>query len=103
MFQDVIQDVIDMNDNTAYLIEKLDAEENNLALHVQLCEQRYHQLLSKFDHVDERFEKLEQHIIDIKDSLKSNDAVKYKMYLSWAGAAITALIAVVVALIKLHQ
>ena len=78
------------------------AEADNLALHVQLCEQRYLQLISKFDSVDNRFEKIESVLIEIKDSLKSNDAVKYKMYLSWAGAAITALIAVIVALIKLH-
>lgn len=78
------------------------AEADNLALHVQLCEQRYLQLISKFDQVDQRFEKIEDVLIEIKDSLKSNDAVKYKMYLSWAGAAITALIAVIVALVKLH-
>lgn len=77
------------------------AEADNLALHVQLCEQRYLQLIHKFDMVDQRFNKIESALMDIKDSLKSNDAVKYKMYLSWAGAVITGLIAVIAALIKL--
>lgn len=81
-----------MNDNTAYLIEKLDAEENNLALHVQLCEQRYHQLLNRLDNVDGRLTRLESHIVDIKDALKSNDTTKYKTYLGWAGIAITVIV-----------
>jgi len=78
-----------VNDNTAYLIEKIDAEENNLALHVQLCEQRYHQLLSKFDHVDERFQKIETVLLEIKDRLTNDNSSKYKTYLGWAGAVIT--------------
>jgi len=78
------------------------AEADNLALHVQLCEQRYLQLISKFDSVDQRFEKLETVLLEIKDHLGNNSANRYKTYLSWAGAAITALIAVIVALVKLH-
>jgi hypothetical protein len=78
------------------------AEADNLALHVQLCEQRYLQLISKFDSVDQRFEKLETVLLEIKDYLGNNSANRYKTYLSWAGAAITALIAVIVALVKLH-
>jgi hypothetical protein len=77
------------------------AEADNLALHVQLCEQRYLQLIHKFDQVDQRFEKIETVLLEIKDHLGNNNANQYKTYLAWSGAAITGLIAVIAALVKL--
>lgn len=88
-----------ISDNAAYLIEKVDAEENNLALHVQLCEQRYHQLLKKFDHVDQRFEKIETVLLEIKDRLVNDDSDKYKTYLKWAGIVISLVVTASVTII----
>ena len=83
-----------MTDNT--IIETVLAESDNLALHVQLCEQRYLQLLNKFDSVDHRFERLETMLMEIKESIGDSRIEVYKKYLSWAGIAITALLGVVV-------
>jgi len=74
------------------IIDTVTGEENSLELHVRLCEQRYKQLIGKFDTVEQRLDRLESHIVDIKDSLKGTDTTKYKTYLGWAGIAITAII-----------
>lgn len=74
------------------LILAIEEEETNLELHVKLCEQRYRQLTTKLDHVDTRLERLESHIVDIKDAIKNTDNSKYKTYLVWAGAAISLLV-----------
>ena len=97
LIMDVV--VIVMIDNQ--VLGSVAAEADNLALHVQLCEQRYLQLISKFDSVDQRFEKLETVLCEIKDHLGNNDANRYKTYLAWSGAAITGLIGIIVAMVKL--
>ena len=79
---------------TNEIINTLPGESDNLALHVQLCEQRYIQLLNKFDAVDTRFGRIELMLIDIKQSLSGEEVAKYRNYLSWAGVVITALIGV---------
>ena len=82
-----------MTDNT--IIETVLAESDNLALHVQLCEQRYLQLLNKFDSVDNRLERLETMLMEIKESIGDSRIEVYKKYLSWTGIAITALLGIV--------
>jgi uncharacterized protein YqiB (DUF1249 family) len=77
------------------VIETIAGESDNLALHVQLCEQRYIQLLNKLDNVDKKFDSLETMLKEIKTSLTSEETAKYKTYLTWAGVVITALIGVV--------
>ena len=74
------------------LILAIEEEETNLELHVKLCEQRYRQLTTKLDQVDLRLDRLEIHIVEIKDSLKNTDSTKYKTYLAWAGIAISLLV-----------
>jgi len=73
------------------IIETLPGESDNLALHVQLCEQRYLQLINKFDQVDNRLDKIESVLIEIKTSLQTTNTEVYKKYLAWAGVVITAL------------
>jgi len=77
------------------VIETMDGEAENLALHVQLCEQRYLQLISKFDDVDKKFDKIEIILNEIKGNLTSEETTKYKTYLTWSGVVIAALIGVV--------
>lgn len=84
------------------LIEKISGESSNLELHVDLCQQRYTQLIEKFDVVDGRLDKIETILVEIKSGLKSEEAQKYRMYLTWAGTAITLLVGVIAALLKLH-
>lgn len=81
------------------LIETMDAESDNLALHVQLCEQRYIQLIGKFDDVDKKFDKIEIILNEIKSNLSNEESEKLKRYLTWAGVLITALIGGVVHLL----
>jgi peptidoglycan hydrolase CwlO-like protein len=91
------------NDNAAYIIEKIEGEETDLSLHVKLCEQRYNQLLSKFDSVDEKFKKIEvkfdtveAHILEVKEKIASIGSTTDRMYLKWAGFIIVTLLGIVI-------
>jgi predicted nucleic acid-binding Zn-ribbon protein len=44
-------------------------EKKNLEAHVELCAERYTALENKLNNLDNRMTKLEQHIVDIKDSI----------------------------------
>ena len=81
------------------IIETVSGEEDSLELHVRLCEQRYKQLITKFDTVEHRLDRLETHIVDIKDAIKGTDTTKYKTYLGWAGTIIGVLLTLVIGLI----
>ena len=87
------------------VIASLPAESENLAIHVQLCEQRYLQLLNKFDQVDIKFDKIEVMLVDIKQQIKQDESDNTRLYLKWAGAIITVLattlIGIVVHMLKL--
>jgi archaellum component FlaC len=44
-------------------------EKKSLEAHVELCAERYSNLENKLNNLDGRMDKLEEHIVDIKDSL----------------------------------
>jgi len=46
-----------------------DIEKKSLEAHVELCAERYSNLETKLTNLDGRMDKLEGHIVDIKDSL----------------------------------
>ena len=46
-----------------------DIEKKSLEAHVELCAERYSNLETKLTNLDDRMDKLEGHIVDIKDSL----------------------------------
>lgn len=73
------------------VIETVEEESTNLALHTKLCAQRYNQIINKFDKVDGRLNKIEEMLAEIKTSITNEEATKYKTYLAWAGVIITAL------------
>ena len=77
----------------------LEEEGSNLDLHVKLCALRYNQLLIKFDHVDNRLDKIETHIFEIKDSVSQIGKNTTLTYLKWAGVVIGLLSTTVIALI----
>lgn len=81
------------------IIETLDGEATNLALHVQLCEQRYLQLISKFDSVDQNLRDIHNIITDIRSRLDTENTTKLRTYLTWAGVSITALMGAVLHLV----
>jgi hypothetical protein len=81
------------------VIASLPQESTDLSLHVQLCEQRYIQLITKLDHVDARFEKIEVMLIEIKDSVKGVEQKNTSRYLKWAGAVIGVLSTTLIGLV----
>jgi hypothetical protein len=81
------------------VIASLPAESENLAIHVQLCEQRYLQLLNKFDQVDTKFEKIETMLVDIKTVIKQDEKENTSLYLKWAGALIGVLSTTLIGLV----
>jgi hypothetical protein len=89
--------MIRMND--VGLIETLPNEANDLALHVQLCEQRYVQIISKLDHVDERLNKIETALADIKETIGNKETATYEKYIKWGGAIIFVLTTTLVGLV----
>lgn len=73
------------------VIESVEAEETDLKLHVDLCAQRYHQLIKKFDDVDQRLDSIIQTCETIKTELVNMKQNTSNTYLKWAGALILAL------------
>jgi hypothetical protein len=77
------------------VIETMQEEGSNLVLHVQLCEQRYLQLLHKFDQVDASLIKINDALLSIQSKLETEQISKLKTYLSWAGVLIVTLLGTV--------
>ena len=73
------------------IIEVVDGEDQDLALHTKLCSLRYQQLLSKFDQVDQRLDALTELCADIKDSIVTIRSSTQSTYLKWAGFIIVLL------------
>ena len=73
------------------VIESVEAEEKDLKLHVDLCAQRYHQLIKKFDDVDQRLDSLITTCEIIKTELTAMKQNTSNTYLKWAGALIMVL------------
>ena len=81
------------------VIENLEAERKDLSLHVDLCAQRYTQLIIKFDEVDRRLDQLAILCSEIKDSINNVKANTQSIYLKWAGFMIITLSGIVGGLI----
>lgn len=81
------------------VIETMTEEGSNLALHVQLCEQRYLQLLHKFDQVDASLDKINATLVVIQSKLETEQSTRLRTYLSWAGVVIVSLLGAVVHLV----
>jgi len=77
------------------IILPLEEEATNLELHTKLCAQRYQQLINKLDFVDHRLDRLENHIVDIKDSIVSLGSKTSDTYLKWAGVIILTLLGII--------
>lgn len=76
------------------LIKNIEAEREDLSTHVDICAQRYSQLIAKLDSVDERFERLEMIVQEIRDRISDNRSDTLKTYLTWAGVIIAGLISI---------
>jgi len=78
------------------VIENIQAERTDLALHVDLCAERYGQLIRKFDEVDSRLDQLTEMVSDIKVSVNQITTSALHTYLKWAGFIIVTLLGIVV-------
>jgi len=74
------------------IIESLVEEETNLVLHTKLCAQRYEQITDRLSNMDQRFDRVEAALLEIKRAVSTESQDNYKMYLAWAGVIITTLI-----------
>jgi len=82
-----------------HVIETVDSESTDLKLHVDLCQQRYLQLIHKFDQVDERLDSLTTMIKELATKVDKNQDKTYRQYLIWAGFIISALTGIIVSLL----
>ena len=77
-----------------------DIEKKSLEAHVELCAERYSSLETKLNNLDTRMDKLESHIVDIKDSIQgvsnNNSKTIITIGLSIFGVILTALLGVLV-------
>ena len=78
------------------VIENLAAERTNLELHVDLCAERYGQLINKFDEVDSRLNQLTLMVTEIKESVNKITTSALHTYLRWAGFIIVTLLGIVI-------
>ena len=78
------------------VIENIAAERTDLSLHVDLCAERYGQLIRKFDEVDLRLDQLTQMVTEIKNSVNAITTSALHTYLKWAGFIIVTLLGIVI-------
>jgi hypothetical protein len=77
------------------VIAPIASERDDLALHVDLCHQRYLQILSKIDSVQARLDDFGIMLHEIRNRLEDRQEQTYKIYLKWAGVIIIALFGIV--------
>jgi hypothetical protein len=82
-----------MRDNS---LETLAQERESLSLHVDLCAQRYHQLIAKFEEVDSRLRGIDATLGEIKESIEDRTTGNY---LRWGGSVIFVLSMALVGLV----
>jgi hypothetical protein len=73
-----------------------DIEKENLEAHVELCAVRYGSLETKLNNLEQRMDKLELHLIDIKNSLtdkiSGNDKQTISIFTTMMGVVLAGLI-----------
>jgi len=77
-------------------------EKKSLEAHVELCAERYSNLEIKLEHLDKRMDKIESHIMEIKDSLSGNDTGQYKTIITIGTTILGVLIAGIITLLATH-
>tara|TARA_R110000868_G_scaffold221936_1_gene473727 strand:+ start:187 stop:453 length:267 start_codon:yes stop_codon:yes gene_type:complete len=78
------------------VIEPVTGEDSNLALHTELCAQRYTQLINKFDEVDGRLDYIQTVLDEIHTNTTAMRENTAHTYLRWAGVIIMVLVGIVV-------
>ena len=76
-----------------------DIEKKSLEAHVEICAVRYATLENKLENLDSRMDKLEGHIVDIKDSLGKVGSEGNKTLITIGTAVFVAFLTAVLGLI----
>lgn len=76
-----------------------DIEKKNLEAHVEICAVRYANLDIKLGNLEERMDKVESYLIEIKDTLAEGNSGQYKTLITIGTTILGALIAGAVSLI----
>ena len=71
-------------------IEKTEQETTDLALHAELCSQRYEGILDKLETLDDKLTVAATAMLDLKEKMVTNN--RDAIYLRWSGVVITALL-----------
>lgn len=74
-------------------------EKKSLEAHVELCAERYSNLETKLENLDHRMDKIEGHIVDIKDSLSRVGIEGNKTLITIGTAVFVALLTAVLGII----
>lgn len=77
----------------------MELEKKSLETHVVLCTERYISLEKKLCKLEERIDVVEQHLVDIKDSLSNTSSGQYKALIGIGTTILAALVTAVVTLL----
>lgn len=79
-------------------------EKENLEAHVELCAERYKNLETKLDNLESRMDKLEGYLVEIKNSLSTNDSGQYKTLIAIGTTIIGVMITgIITALVHIYK
>ena len=76
-----------------------DIEKKSLEAHVEICAERYSNLEFKLDNLEDRMDKIEGHIVDIKDSLGRASGDSNKTIITIGTAVFVALLTAVLGVV----
>lgn len=76
-----------------------DIEKKSLEAHVEICAERYSTLETKLDNLENRMDKIEGHIVDIKDSLGRTSGESNKTIITIGTAVFVALLTAVLGIV----
>lgn len=74
-------------------------EKINLEAHVELCAERYASLEQKLNHLDKRLSTLEEHIVEIKDTIANKSGGMNKQLITLGTGIIGAMFAAIITLL----
>lgn len=74
-------------------------EKINLEAHVELCAERYASLEQKLNHLDRRLSTLEEHIVEIKDTIANKSGGINKQLITLGTGIIGAMFAAIITLL----
>jgi hypothetical protein len=77
----------------------VEIEKKSLEAHVELCAERYDQLDKRLIGVETRMEKIEGHIVDIKEAIEQSSNGQSKQLIAIGTTIIGVLITAIVALV----